>query len=139
MKDTTRYGIAGLVLGIALTWAVAAIAVNNRYDGMMRVMGMRTDRNGSMMGGPSGAYTGDMPMQEAMNDMMMGIYNKSGDSFDEAFLDEMIIHHEGAIRMSEAALRSAKHQEVIDLASRIIAAQIKEIDQMESWRKAWFR
>jgi uncharacterized protein (DUF305 family) len=50
----------------------------------------------------------------------------------------MTIHHEGAIRMAQAALTSAKHQEIKDLAQGIITAQAKEIQQMSEWNNSWY-
>jgi uncharacterized protein (DUF305 family)/uncharacterized cupredoxin-like copper-binding protein len=60
------------------------------------------------------------------------------DSFDRAFIDMMIPHHESAIMMAQVALANAKHQELKDLAREIIDAQQREIDQMQGWRAAWY-
>ena len=59
------------------------------------------------------------------------------DSFDRAFIDMMISHHQSAIMMAQAALQHAQHQELKDLAHDIIDAQQREIDQMKGWRAAW--
>jgi uncharacterized protein (DUF305 family) len=77
-------------------------------------------------------------MEGEMDAMMAGLAGKSGDDFDKAFLSEMIMHHEGAVDMAEAALQSARHEEIKDMASAIIAAQTSEIDQMKGWQKAWY-
>jgi uncharacterized protein (DUF305 family) len=58
--------------------------------------------------------------------------------FDKAFIDAMIPHHQSAIDMARQAQTQAKHQEIKDLAGRIIAAQQKEIDQMKAWRAQWY-
>ncbi len=83
-----------------------------------------------------GMHMGDM--DGAMKGMMMGLDGKTGDAFDQAFLSEMIVHHEGAVVMAEAALANAKHQEIKDLAKAIIAAQNKEIADMKAWNEAWY-
>jgi len=62
---------------------------------------------------------------------------KSGDEFDQAFLDEMIKHHQGAIEMALLAEENAKHQEIKDLSEDIIATQAQEIEQMNQWQKDW--
>ncbi|MBA2425393.1 MAG: DUF305 domain-containing protein [Actinobacteria bacterium] len=50
---------------------------------------------------------------------------------DATFAALMIPHHEGAIAMAEAATRRAQHDELRDLAARIIDAQEREIEVME--------
>lgn len=73
-----------------------------------------------------------------MDDMMSGLQDKTGDDFDKAFLSEMIMHHQGAVEMAEAALQSAKHQEIKDMARTIISTQTSEINQMQTWGKSWY-
>jgi uncharacterized protein (DUF305 family) len=77
-------------------------------------------------------------MQDSMMGMMVGLNGKTGDAFDQAFLTEMIMHHEGAVQMAEAALRNAKHSELKTMANAIISAQTTEIDQMRDWLEDWF-
>ena len=62
----------------------------------------------------------------------------SANPFDKAFIDAMIPHHESAIAMAKEAQTKAEHQEIKDLAGRIVAAQQKEIDQMKAWRAQWY-
>ncbi len=89
--------------------------------------------DGSMM---SGSMTSGM--KGGMDSMMAGLSGKTGDAFDKAFLSEMIMHHEGAVQMAEAALRDAKHAEIKTMAEAIISAQTAEIAQMKEWQKAWY-
>jgi uncharacterized protein (DUF305 family) len=49
----------------------------------------------------------------------------------------MVPHHEGALAMSRDALERAQHQEIKDLAQRIIDAQRREIEMMKQWQQAW--
>ena len=56
---------------------------------------------------------------------------------DTTFAQMMIIHHEGAIEMSELAIERAESPEVVALAERISAAQGPEIDEMTAWLNAW--
>lgn len=99
--------------------------------------------NGEMMsnGMPMGADSNksSMSMVDMMHSMNAELQGKTGDTFDQAFLSEMIIHHEGAVEMAQLALTNAKHQEIKDLAKAIIAAQNKEIGDMQSWAKAWYQ
>jgi uncharacterized protein (DUF305 family) len=52
--------------------------------------------------------------------------------FEEVFLEQMIIHHEGAIDMAHTEQEQGTHQRVVELARRIESAQRKEIELMES-------
>ena len=77
-------------------------------------------------------------MHCAMGGMMMGLEGKTGDALDLAFLDEMVIHHDGAVEMAQALLKGTKRPELIKLGNDIITAQTQEIQMMRNWRKAWF-
>ncbi len=77
-------------------------------------------------------------MHSEMDSMMHNLEGKSGDEFDRVFLDDMIVHHEGAVQMSQAALERASHEEIKNLARNIIKAQEEEIAQMKEWRMNWF-
>ncbi|MES2642484.1 MAG: DUF305 domain-containing protein [Myxococcota bacterium] len=63
---------------------------------------------------------------------------KTAKPFDLAFIDAMIPHHQDALRMAEDVRAKTERPEIKELADRITAAQKKEIDQMQEWRKAWF-
>lgn len=76
-------------------------------------------------------------MSMSMDDMTAMLEGKTGDAFDQAFLEEMIVHHQGAIDMAKMVLTSAKHDELRTMANAIISTQQQEIDQMNAWLKAW--
>ncbi len=80
----------------------------------------------------------EMGMSNAMDDMMSGLKGLSGDAFDKAFLSQMIMHHEGAVVMAEAALKDARHSELKNMANDIISAQTREIEQMKNWQRLWY-
>ena len=94
-------------------------------------MGRHQMPDGSMM-------SNNMSMSDMMASMNAELEGKTGDEFDKAFLTEMIMHHEGAVDMAEAALEDAKHQEIKTMANAIISAQTSEIAQMKAWLKAWY-
>lgn len=77
-------------------------------------------------------------MHTAMDDMTASLEGKEGDAFDEAFLESMIVHHEGAVEMAEAALKHSAHGEIRELSKAIIATQSVEISQMRVWLSDWF-
>jgi uncharacterized protein (DUF305 family) len=62
-----------------------------------------------------------------------------GASFDKAFLEEMIVHHEGAVDMAELVLEKSERPELRKLAEEIITAQKKEIGDMKNWLGVWFK
>lgn len=128
------YGIVGLVLGVAITTFTASNAVNTNNTGMMRMMGMQP--NGSMMGGPPAGEAG-MGMESSMEEMMESMEGKTEDEFDRAFIDAMIVHHQGAIEMAEEALTSAGRDEIKVMANDIISTQTKEIEMMKQWQEEW--
>ena len=57
---------------------------------------------------------------------------ESADPFDRAFVEMMIPHHEGAIRMARAELSRGKHPELKRLAKDIVDAQAREIETMRA-------
>ncbi len=72
-----------------------------------------------------------------MDQMADVLKNKAGDDFDEVFISNMIVHHEGAVAMAKMAESQARHDEIKELSKDIIAAQEKEITQMKQWQKNW--
>lgn len=62
---------------------------------------------------------------------------RSAEQFDQAFIDMMIPHHEGAIVMSDVELQRGENPEMKELAREITAAQEREIAQMREWRTDW--
>ena len=78
-------------------------------------------------------------MAASMNMDMSHMQSMSGNAHDTMFIDMMIPHHQGAIDMSRDALTKAEHQELKDMAQKIIADQQKEIDQMKQWKEKWSR
>lgn len=77
-------------------------------------------------------------MSNSMADMTAALQGKTGDAFDKAFIEEMIVHHEGAVAMAQQALASAKHDEIKQMAQEIIAAQTREITTMRGWMQSWY-
>jgi uncharacterized protein (DUF305 family) len=73
-------------------------------------------------------------MMEAMREMhpamMQGMMAKDP---DVAFVCGMIAHHMGAISMSEVELKFGDDAEAKSMAEKIIDAQKKEIEDMNTW------
>src|SRR5262245_55608743 len=58
--------------------------------------------------------------------------------YDALFIDSMIIHHEGAIKMANQALQEATRPEIRAMAEAVIKAQEAENAQMQHWRQSWY-
>lgn len=86
---------------------------------------------------PGGVMAGD-DMRSAMDGMTAGLDGKTGDEFDRAFIEGMIVHHEGAVAMAQQALQKAKHDEIKTMANDIISAQTREINTMRGWLQVWY-
>lgn len=88
----------------------------------------------AMMGG---LETLGLTMKQAGMDMDMGMLD-GAKPFDRMFIDMMIPHHQGAIRMARIELRRGKDPELRTIAHAITAAQTKEITEMKRWHAAWY-
>ena len=74
-----------------------------------------------------------------MNGMMTTSAPGAADQpYDLQFIDSMVHHHEGAIKMANMVIGKTKRAEVKAFAQKIIDDQAKEIAQMKQWREAWF-
>jgi len=64
--------------------------------------------------------------------------NAADYAFDLVFIDAMILHHQGAVAMAEIALSRSERTEIRDLAAAIGTSQTAEIEQLLTWREAWY-
>lgn len=78
-----------------------------------------------------------MGMMDDMTGMMSELEGKTGDEFDKAFIEQMILHHQSAIDMAAPGEKNAEHQEIKDLSREIVSAQTREIEQMKQWQEEW--
>jgi uncharacterized protein (DUF305 family) len=79
-----------------------------------------------------------LDMEDEMGmDMDMDMLERA-DPFDRMFIDMMIPHHQGAILMARVELDKGGDRRTRRLARDIIAAQAKEIRQMNRWRTRWY-
>jgi len=58
--------------------------------------------------------------------------------FDLQFIDQMIIHHEGAIMSAENMIADSERSELQQLAENIQRSQAEQIEQMRTWREQWY-
>ena len=75
---------------------------------------------------------GTMDMTTEIEDL------RDADPFDRFFIDATIRHHEQAIEAAEIVLAETDREEVRALATAIIDAQTREIEQLRDWRAEWY-
>ena len=88
----------------------------------------------------SGMMSGGMMGPGMMSGSMVGAgtITNPATSFDKRFLDQMIMHHQGAVMSAQMMIADSAHPELRDLAQRIITAQQREIAQMQQWHNDWY-
>jgi uncharacterized protein (DUF305 family) len=77
-------------------------------------------------------------MKDMMMDMTARMDGKKGDELDKIFLEDMIIHHQGALDMAVVMSKGTQREEMKKFADDIINAQSGEIDMMKKWLEDWF-
>ena len=87
----------------------------------------------------SGMAHGGLGLSEDEMGMSMDMGElENAREFDRTFIDMMIRHHQGAIRMAQAQLQRGEDPELKALARAIVVAQSREIEQMNSWRRSLY-
>ncbi len=62
--------------------------------------------------------------------MMRDLSRLSGQDLDRVFLEDMIMHHMGAIMMAQSVTPYVEHEEMKNLTKAIVNTQSQEIDEM---------
>jgi uncharacterized protein (DUF305 family) len=103
-------------------------------------------QQGSGSGGHGMAENGGMDHdQMGYGSMGMGsggmakqMVTKNGEYSDEAFIDAMVPHHQGAIAMAKVALKNTEHEQIKELSRNILASQQAEIEELKAIKKEEF-
>lgn len=69
---------------------------------------------------------------EAYTPMMRDLSKLSGAALDKVFLEDMIMHHEGALMMAQSVQPYIENKEITDLTKAIMETQTAEIRLMKS-------
>lgn len=86
-----------------------------------------------------GVEVGDLGVPEHLTGMEGSMSElESARPFDRAFIDMMIAHHAGAIRMARIETEEGDNDQLVALAGRIVAAQSREIRAMNAHRTEAF-
>lgn len=115
-------------------------AINNTPTEVQVPMGMDHDTmmDGSMMNHSMMNHDmDDMGMESMMMDMTARMKGKSGDELDRIFLEDMIVHHQGAVDMAIILKDNTERAELKMFAQEIIDVQDQEINMMKDWLTQW--
>ncbi len=133
--------------GVAFAYGLAVSMMSgNSMDSMMSGQSMSEGQmtgNGMMGGNGMGSMMGDGQMGSMMGGQgmsggrMMGSFNEE-EPFDLQFIDQMIMHHQGAIMSSRHMIADSERPELRQLAENIQKSQSEQIEQMQEWRGQWY-
>lgn len=76
------------------------------------------------------AYVAD---PNAYTPMMRDLSNLQGAALDKVYLEDMVMHHMGAIMMAQSVQPYIEHKEVKELSKAIIDSQSREIKEMQAF------
>lgn len=120
----------------ALTAVTAVAWAQMNHGGHGGGMMMNMDQMQSMMDSmmpADGDSESTKAFKQADMDMMKGMAVEYTGNADVDFRLKMIPHHQGAIDMAKVALEHGTDPETKALAEAIIAAQEREIAEMQAW------
>lgn len=135
-KNRTRYLIAGLAAAFLLATGAGAVYAAGQ---MGSTMGSDNAGSDSMMGDGMDSMMND---GNGMGSMMggsggMGSFEED-EPFDLQFIDQMIVHHRGAVMSSEMMIADSERPELRRLAEDIQRSQSEQIEQMKDMREQWY-
>jgi uncharacterized protein (DUF305 family) len=134
MNTNNKNTIIILIIGLMIGYFINPMISQN----FSKNTDQKYNPNTHMMPDGTAMNDKDMNMHNMMDMMMSSLEGKTGDDFDRAFLQEMIIHHEGAVVMAREVLKVSNRDELKNLSNEIIEAQEKEIQMMKNWLSEWF-
>ncbi len=82
------------------------------------------------------SYEPQMTTGEMM--AMHRLHRLGGEDFEIAFMTSMIRHHWKAVTEAEKCVGTAGHDELEAMCEDIIAVQLAEIEQMQTWLCEWY-
>lgn len=120
--------------------AVKEVSANNHARNVKDGTVSGGDVDHAVMGhethGSTGPTEADKLYADGEAEMHRLMATASGKTADEAYINKMIAHHEGAVAMARTALEHAKDPQVRAWAQGVISAQEREIAEMKAWKPA---
>jgi len=115
MKKNTYNSIVIVTIAVVAIAAIAIYAISRNYGGMNdNMMSQSANTNTDTNSTGSSKYA-----------------TLKGEDFDEAYIADMLAHHEGAIAMSEMAGAGSDRKEILDLSQAIMQSQSQELVLMQ--------
>ncbi|HTH52240.1 MAG TPA: DUF305 domain-containing protein [Pyrinomonadaceae bacterium] len=127
----TFTALAAFIL-LACSRTETVVNTNANLNGNTSMTHDMSNMNGHDM---SNMNAHDMSM---MDQMPVSAPNAAQQPYDLQFIDTMIVHHEGAIKMSQMVIGKTQRPELKAFAQKIIDDQTAEIAQLKQWRDAWY-
>lgn len=127
-------GLLALIIGLFVGYTLAprtmmdTETIVEMHDEMEEKMGEHEEE----------LISGDGVMQHAMEEMMRPLIGKTGEEYEKALLETMIVHHIGAIEMAEDLLEQTDRPELVKMGNDIITVQTEEVEIMKEWLNDWF-
>ena len=130
-----------LAVGIATVALLAvgggAVYAQGQGSSMMSVDAKESEADGNSMSSMmNGSQMGSMMDGQGMGGMT-GSFDEE-QPFDLQFIDQMTVHHEGAIMSSEHMISDSERPELRQLADNIQQSQSEQVRQMQEWREEWY-
>ena len=145
MKINYKYTTIALALALIVTysWHWNDIFYHQNSEMSMNMTqntgSMHKMPNGTMMNDGTMMKNNEMSMDSMMTDMLAGMKGKTGAELEKVFLQEMIVHHQGAVDMATELLKDKTiRPELAKFARDIITAQTGEITMQKKWLKDWY-
>jgi uncharacterized protein (DUF305 family) len=128
-RYTTSFGLLALLFAVALALASCGGGAS-----------VSSEEEGSGEQGNEESAEGMQGTEDPdgmSSSQTMGSFDEEG-PFDLQFIDQMIVHHQGAIMSSEHMIADSERPELRQLAENIQRSQSEQIEQMRAWREQWY-
>lgn len=133
-NQTIIIGLLALVIGLLLGYFFGVSSMS--HGGFFGREAMYGEMGARMYG--DDIIDNDGELMHMMDEMMLIGRGQTGEAYEQAWLRGMVVHHLGAIAMSERLLEQTDRPELIELANDIIESQSAEVELMKGWLDTWF-
>ena len=123
MEKYRRFGLLAVLLVTSLVLASSCVGGGSG----------ESEQENSEQGTEEGAEDND----SQSSTQTMGSFDEEK-PFDLQFIDQMIIHHQGAIMSAEHMIADSERPELRQLSENIQTSQAEQIEQMRTWREEWY-